>query len=214
MVAASLGRFAALLAAALLGACATTTIDGTWTGPEAAGQRIAGPVLVVGVTRDETVRRIYEDDVVAKLVARGLTALPSYAVVPGTLEGDSDARLLQEARRLGARYLLSTVVLGQDVETTIFSDAWPYPAFAGYRGWYGATWGATWGMAWPVVTQVRSWRVIVAQTALIRVDADRLEWVARTRTTAPGQIENETRAFVDVILGAMARDGLVPGAAR
>jgi len=214
MVAASLGRFAALLAAALLGACATTTIDGTWTGPEAAGQRIAGPVLVVGVTRDETVRRIYEDDVVAKLVARGLTALPSYAVVPGTLEGDSDARLLQEARRLGARYLLSTVVLGQDVETTIFSDAWPYPAFAGYRGWYGATWGATWGMAWPVVTQVRSWRVIVAQTALICVDADRLDWVARTRTTAPGQIENETRAFVDVILGAMARDGLVPGAAR
>jgi hypothetical protein len=214
MVAASLGRFAALLAAALLGACATTTIDGTWTGPEAAGQRIAGPVLVVGVTRDETVRRIYEDDVVAKLVARGLTALPSYAVVPGTLEGDSDARLLQEARRLGARYLLSTVVLGQDVETTIFSDAWSYPAFAGYRGWYGATWGATWGMAWPVVTQVRSWRVIVAQTALIRVDADRLDWVARTRTTAPGQIENETRAFVDVILGAMARDGLVPGAAR
>jgi len=210
MVAASLGRFAALLAAALLGACATTTIDGTWTGPEAAGQRIAGPVLVVGVTRDETVRRIYEDDVVAKLVARGLTALPSYAVAPGTLEGDSDARLLQEARRIGARYLLSTVVLGQDVETTIFSDAWPYPAFAGYRGWYGATWG----MAWPAVTQVRSWRVIVAQTALTRVDADRLEWVARTRTTAPGQIENETRAFVDVILGAMARDGLVSGAAR
>ena len=57
MVAASLGRFAALLAAALLGACATTTIDGTWTGPEAAGQRIAGPVLVVGVTRDETDRK-------------------------------------------------------------------------------------------------------------------------------------------------------------
>jgi len=69
-------------------------------------------------------------------------------------------------------------------------------------------------MAWPAVTQVRSWRVIVAQTALTRVDADRLEWVARTRTTAPGQIENETRAFVDVILGAMARDGLVSGAAR
>lgn len=210
MVAASLGRFAALLVVALLGACATTTIDGTWTWPEAAGQRIAGPVLVVGVTRDETMRRIYEDDVVAKLGARGVNALPSYAVAPGTLEGDSDARLLQEARRSGARYLLSTAVLGQDVSATVFTDAWPYPAFAGYRGWYGAYWG----MAWPAVTQVRSYRVVIAQTALTRVDGDRVEWVARTRTTEPGNIENETRAFVDVILGAMARDGLVSGPAR
>ena len=51
-----------LLLALLLAACAATTVDGTWTRPETAGRRIEGPVLVVGVARDETVRRIYEDD--------------------------------------------------------------------------------------------------------------------------------------------------------
>lgn len=198
-------RFAPWLPPLLLAACAATTVDGTWTRPEAAGQRIAGPVLVVGVARDETVRRIYEDDMVAKLAARGVEASPSYAQLPGVLEGDSDARLLHEARRAGARYLLSTAVIGTDVETVVYQDPWVYPGFAGYRGWYGAYWG----MAWPARTEMRSYRVVIAQTALLRVDADRVEWIARTRTAAPADIARETRAFVDVILGAMAKDGLV-----
>jgi hypothetical protein len=70
-----------LLLALLLAACAATTVDGTWTRPETAGRRIEGPVLVVGVARDETVRRIYEDDMAAKLAARGIEAVRSYEVV-------------------------------------------------------------------------------------------------------------------------------------
>jgi hypothetical protein len=192
----------------LLAACATTTVDGTWTRPEIAGQRIDGPVLVVGVARDETVRRIYEDDMVAKLGARGIKAARSYEVVPGALDGEGPDRLLQAARSAGARYLLSTAVIGVDVEQTVYSDPWAYPGFAGYRGWYGAYWG----MAWPAYTQVRTYPVYIAQTALTRADPDRVEWVARTRTSAPGNIETETRAFVDVILGALAKDGLVAAA--
>ena len=197
-----------LLLACLLAACAATTVDGTWSHPGTAGQRIEGPVLVVGVARDETVRRIYEDDMAAKLAARGIGATRSYEVVPGALDGEGPDRLLQAARAAGARYLLSTAVIGVDVEQAVYADPWGYPGFVGYRGWYGAYWG----MAWPGYAQVRTYPVYVAQTALVRVDADRLEWVARTRTTAPGNVGGETRAFVDVILGAMAADGLVAAA--
>ena len=198
-----------LLLTLFLAACAATTVDGTWTQPEMAGQRIEGPVLVVGVARDETVRRIYEDDMVAKLAARGVKAMRSYEVVPGALDGEGPERLLKAARAASARYLLSTAVIGVDVEQTVYTDPWAYPGFVGYRGWYGAYWG----MAWPAYAQVRTYPVYIAQTALTRADPDRVEWVARTRTTAPGNIESETRAFVDVILGAMARDGLL-GAAK
>ena len=197
-----------LLLTLLLAGCAATTVDGTWTRPEMAGQRIEGAVLVVGVARDETVRRIYEDDMAAKLAARGLVATRSYEVVPAALDGEGPERLLQAARAAGARYLLSTVVIGVDIEQTVYADPWAYPGFVGYRGWYGAYWG----MAWPAYAQVRTYPVYIAQTALVRVDADRVEWVARTRTSAPGNIEAETRAFVDVILGAMQRDGLLAAA--
>jgi hypothetical protein len=197
-----------LLLALLLAACAATTVDGTWTRPEMAGRRIEGPVLVVGVARDETVRRIYEDDMVAKLAARGVRATRSYELVPGALDVDGHERLLKAARDAGARYLLSTAVIGQDVGQMVYQDPWLAPGFVGYRGWYGAYWG----MSWPVYTQVRTYRVYIAQTALVRVDDDSLAWVARTRTTDPTGIDRETRAFVDVILGAMARDGLVAAA--
>ena len=197
-----------LLVALLLAGCAATTVDGTWTRPEVAGQRIEGPVLVVGVARDETVRRIYEDDMAAKLAARGIKATRSYEVVAGALDGEGPDRLLQAARAAGARYLLSTAVIGVDVEQTVYADPWAYPGFAGYRGWYGAYWG----MSWPARTEVRTYRVYIAQTALTRTEADRVEWVARTRTAAPGNIEAETRAFVDVILGALSRDGLLAAA--
>ncbi len=197
-----------LLLALLLTACAATTVDGTWTRPEAAGQRIEGPVLVVGVARDETVRRIYEDDMVAKLAARGIRAVRSYEEVPGALDGQGSERLLQAARSASARYLLSTAVIGVGVEQTVTTEPWAYPGFAGYRGWYGAYWG----MSWPAYTQVRTYPVYIAQTALVRADTDRVEWVARTRTTDPGNVERETRAFVDVILDALANDGLLAAA--
>jgi hypothetical protein len=173
-----------------------------------AGRRIEGPVLVVGVARDETVRRIYEDHMAAKLAARGVGATRSYELASGALDVDGHERLLKAARDAGARYLLSTAVIGQDVGQMVYQEPGFAPGFVGYRGWYGAYWG----MSWPLYTQVRTYRVYIAQTALVRVDDDSLVWVARTRTTDPTGIDRETRAFVDVILGAMARDGLVAAA--
>lgn len=200
-----LARRLLLLAVALLAGCASTTIDGSWIRPGTAGRPIEGPVLVVGIARDETVRRIYEDDMAAKLAVRGIRATPSYLAVPGMLDGDSPARLLREARQAGSRYLLSTVVIGQEIEQVAYPDPWGYPGFVGYRGWYGAYWGA----AWPAYAQVQTYRVVIAQTSLVRTADDEVDWTVRTRTAAQRGIEAEVRSFVDVIVGAMARDGLV-----
>ncbi len=199
---------AALALVATLGGCASTRLDAVWTRPERAGQPIEGPVLVVGVARDETIRRVYEDDMVAKLGARGVKSIPSYAAVPGALGGDDHQRLLEAARKAGARYLLSTAVIGQDREVVVTQDPYWGWGFAGYRGW----WGSYWGMAYPVRTDVRTYNVYVAQTALIDVAADRIDWTARSRTTEPTQVERETRVFVDLILEAMTAAGLVKAA--
>lgn len=195
----------AVLTALLLAACASTTVDGTWLRPGLAGQRIDGPVLVVGVARDETVRRLYEDEMAAKLGARGVKALRSYDTAAGALDGDGHERLLQAARAAGARSLLSTAVIGQEVEQSVVYEPWPPAGFIGFHGWYRTYWG----LSWPVRTEVRSYRVYVAQTSLVNVANDRVDWTARTRTAAPADIERETRAFVDVILAAMAGAGLI-----
>lgn len=198
----------AALLALLLAGCASTTLDGTWARAGVTGQRIEGPVLVVGVARDETVRRLYEDQMAAQLAARGVAARRSYEAVPGALPGDGDERLLAAARSAGARYLLSTALIGQEVEQAVRYEPWPPAGFVGYRGWYSAYWG----WSWPARTEVRTYSVYLAQTALIDVATDRVEWTARTRTVAPADLERETRAFVGVILGALSRDGLLAAA--
>jgi len=188
-----------------LAGCASTTLDGSWTRSEFAGKRIDAPVLVVGVARDDTVRRVYEDEMVAKLVARGIRATQSYVSVPGSLNSDAHERLASAARKAGARYLLSTAVIGQDREVMVTQDPMWWGGAYGYRGWYGYYWG----MAYPVRTDVRAYTVYVAQTSLTDLNADRIEWVARTRTTETSNIETEVRAFVGVIVDAMAKAGLV-----
>jgi hypothetical protein len=205
-------RFAlgTVLIALLLLACTTTALDGSWIHPEFAGKRLQGPVLVVGVARDDTVRRLYEDEMAARLGARGVGALRSYELVPGALGNDSVERLQQAARKAGATHLLSTVVIGQEREAVAYQDPWVYGGWGGYRGWYGSYWG----MAYPVRTDVRVYSIYIAQTALTDVATDRIDWTARTRTMAPTNVEQETRAFVDVIVGALDQAGLLGAPAK
>ena len=199
-----------VLIALLLVACATTTLDGSWTHPEFAGKRLQGPVLVVGIARDDTVRHLYEDEMVARLGARGVKALRSYELVPGGLRGDSVERLQQAARKAGATHLLSTAVIGQEREAVVHQDPWVYGGWGGYRGWYGSYWG----MAYPVRTDVHVYSIYIAQTALTDVATDRIDWTARTRSTAPTNVEQETRAFVDVIVDALDKAGLLGAPAK
>ena len=67
----SVRRLLLAASACLLAACASTSLEGSWSNPALPREPISGPVLVVGVARDDIVRRVYEDGMVAQLAARG-----------------------------------------------------------------------------------------------------------------------------------------------
>jgi hypothetical protein len=147
---------------------------------------------------------------VARLSARGVKAQRSYELVPEALTKDTVERLQQAARKAGATHILSTAVIGQERETVVHQDPFVYGGWGGYRGWYGSHWG----MAHPAYTDVRTYTIYVAQTALTEVATDRVDWSARTRTISPTNIEKETRAFIDIIVGALEAAGLVNAAPK
>ena len=191
--------------AAVFVACATTTLDGTWTRPGFGGTTLAGPVLVVGVARDETLRRVFEDAMVARLGTQGLKAIPSYVQVPTALDRDASERLAAAARQAGARQMLSTAVIGHETEVSVTQDPMWIGGMGGYRGWYGGYWG----MAYPMRTDVRTYKIYVAQTSLTDVASDRIDWAARTRTTQPSNIDREVAAFADLIAKELTKAGLL-----
>jgi hypothetical protein len=198
---------AALAAAAALTACSSTRVDAVWTDPAAAGRKVEAPVMVVGVARDPTVRRQYEDQMVAAHKARGLAATPSYAATDPIDERSGDA-LLAAARAKGARSIVSSAITGQETETRVIQQAPPAWGVTGFSGWYGAWYG----FSVPVRTEVRTFQTLIAQTAVTNVATGNVEWTARTRTGSPTNVEREVQGFVDAIVRAMTRSGLLPPA--
>jgi hypothetical protein len=101
--------FLAALFALFIAGCATTHLDSQWSSPDFVNNKITGKLLVVGVSRDDTVRRLYEDEMTAQLASRGLTTVRSYELIPGPLVLGGNTALLKAARDAGANTILSYV---------------------------------------------------------------------------------------------------------
>ena len=74
----------AAVATAVLEGCASsnTRMNGVWVDPAAGTRAPVNNVLVIGINRDSTARRIYEDAIVAQFAARGIKSQPSYNLLP------------------------------------------------------------------------------------------------------------------------------------
>jgi hypothetical protein len=64
--------------------CATTTkIVNQWVSPDYGSPRFRR-IMVIGVSKQPSIRRTFEDEFVAKLNAAGVDAVPSYRYIPRT----------------------------------------------------------------------------------------------------------------------------------
>jgi hypothetical protein len=92
----------ALAAATLLGACASTKLDASWTNPEFAGTKLRDQtVLVACQARDFTTQAVCEDQVAAQLATRG--ARPVKFLVGNTGTPPTNEAIEAAAKRANAR---------------------------------------------------------------------------------------------------------------
>ena len=184
--------------------CSSTRIDAIWRGPDTAAVPASKPVLVVGLTRDETVRRLYEDAVVATLGRRSVRGVASYRVVSGSLQEGSGERLVAAAREAGASLMLSSAIAnGQLVE----NPGVPGPGW-GYARWYATYWPYVYG---PGVfgPNVQLDRRFVARTTLADTTDETVIWAAHSSTRNLGSVEHELRDLADAVVQALHEDRLV-----
>jgi hypothetical protein len=191
-------RFIAL-AASLVAGCSSTRIDAIWRGPATAALPVKGPVLVVGVTRDEALRRLYEDATVAALARRSVPGFASYRSVSGPLQAESGQQLVAAAREAGAAWVLSSAIVnGQLVENL----GVPGPG-RGFARWYGMYWPYVYG------PNVQLDRRFVARTTLSDTTDETVLWAAHSSTRNLGSVEHELRDLADAIVNALHEDRLV-----
>lgn len=92
----------------VLSGCSSTTIGGSWKDPQYRGGTLE-KVLVIGIAKQELMKRMYEDGFVAALQQRGISASPGYKVLPQNESNDKDA-IIQRVKELGFKNVLITRV--------------------------------------------------------------------------------------------------------
>jgi hypothetical protein len=185
--------FAAVTVALLVSCASTTEINGAWINPEAGKRSPVNNVLVIGINRDDTARRIYEDAIVAQLAVRGIKAQPSYKfLLELGLVPPLDIKSVVRNAGVDAVLVSRTVRVSTEIRVTPgHSDG---PAVF-YRMWSGAFSTA------PNVYTVQN---VEVETRLFDVKDLALLWSGSSTTNPTSSMQQTINEFATVLVKALA----------
>jgi hypothetical protein len=189
-----------LLPVLLLAACASTpSLTSSWRDPALAAP-LQGKLMVVGVTRSDAARRIFEDGFSQALRAAGRDAVASYTLAgeSGQITGE---RMKEAVAASGAAGVFTARVAQVDQKIDVVPGVPPPYAGYGFYGWYGPAWS----MSQPDVIQYQEATI---ETTLWDVKSDHVVWSGTTRTTEtdPAKV---TAGLAKVLIDKMRADGVI-----
>jgi len=194
---------AALAAATLLAACATssTSFVNTRMAPDAAPVSFAGKkvaAFALGVT--EPMRRTTEEALARELSARGAQGVAGYSIVPSTELRDREAAKakLRQADVAGVVLLRLVDTQKKKVHTEWASQE--YRTLPNYH---------TWGIAGADPGYDRTLTSLSVETLIYSLSQDRLLWSGLSHTTDAAQAERFVHQHAEAVAAELRREGLL-----
>jgi hypothetical protein len=200
----------ATLALAALASCAGgTRLTSSWADPTAPSHQFH-KVAVLGLTPKSASRRMYEDDFVAELKTRGLSAVPSYTFgFEGQIDKDAAAAKLQEA---GVDGVIVTRLIDKETVQTYYPPTYstmgvPPSYYGGWYGYYSA--GYTYMSSPGYVAEDHVFRI---ETNVYDLQNSKLMWSGLTETTLSSDQapETEIKPFIALIVADMEKHKVLP----
>jgi len=192
-----------LLACLFFYGCASTTVSGTWRNPEFSGGKLK-TVMVVGVAKEELVRRLFEDGFVAELAKMGAEGIVSYKqFTPADL--DDQKKVLARLTEQGIDAVLVTSKINRRTEQVVTpgrSYATGYSPYPYHR--HG--WGGYYRHSYEIVHQPAtvSHVEVVTMESNLYTRAGELVWSAQTETVVDGTAKTLVREFVTTVSADLA----------
>jgi hypothetical protein len=190
--------FVAIVVAFVFSACAATKIVTEWSNPEYASPRFKN-ILVIGVSKQPSIRRTFEEEFVNKLKASGVDAVPSYLYIAEDGQVD-EARLNEAVKKANADGVIITRLVRVEKKTEVspgFYQPAPAVSYGFYRG-YSTAW-----LGYYEPPRVYQYEVYVSETNLYDVTKNQLVWTGTAETTDPGDIGSEIKRYVDIVIDAL-----------
>ena len=189
--------------ALLLSACTSTQFNAQWLNPQAGGRLPVRNVLVMGISRDTTARRVYEDAMVAQLTTRGVKAQPSYRTLPD--DGPAPQPAIEKAvRDAGADAVLISRTVSVTNEVRVSPGMVMGPPYGfGWGGFYGYYHGM-WSSAYAVPPSVYTVQNVVVDTRLFDAKDFIVLWSGSSTTTPTTSMQTTIADFVTSLVTALA----------
>jgi len=182
--------------------CASTEIVNQWSNP-AYNSPVFKKIIVLGVSRQTSIRRSFEDEFVSQLKLAGYNAVPSYDYIPEDGQ-TSEARLRQAVREANADAAITTRLIRveerRQVTPGYYQPLHPY----GFYGWYSSAWA---GYYEP--PRVYQYAVYTSETSLYDTVKNQVVWTGTVETTAPGDIRKEIRSYIEIVVNALKNRNLL-----
>lgn len=207
-----LGAIAAILFTSMVCGCSSTTLSGSWRNPDYL--QVVRTIYIVGVSKNETQRRIFEDEFDRELRQYGVEAIASYRDLNDASDASRDL-ILAKARASNADALLITRILGKRTEEVVHPggiygypyDPWfysPRPYYYSYREYYDRRFD----MLYEPATVTR-YRVITLECNLYDTATGGLIWSAQLETVEQSSLETMIRDFIEVVTRNLVKQGLI-----
>jgi len=192
-----------ILIAMLVTACATTQLNAVWKDP--GYQTRPAKIMVVGVAKNPLNRRLFEDEFVQQLKARGTEAIASYTVLPDRQQDDHEA-IAAKVKELGADAILITRLVSKKIVQT-YVPATPYflpPYYGSWPDYYGYGYHY---MYTPGYIAEDEYAVI--ETNLYEAKSDKLVWAASSETGISDSDQSLIQGYIGVMVRNMIGLGLL-----
>jgi hypothetical protein len=188
--------------AALISCGPSTKIVKSWSEPGASVSKSnPNKVLAIALVKDETTRRIIEDQLVKQLDGQGVA---SYTLItPEVLKSGNEEGMSVKVTQGQFSHVLVMRLADVQKETS-YTPGTTTGFYGGYRRYYG--YGAGFYTTPGYYSTDKNYFV---ETMVYSVTPDKLLWSATTKTVNPSKLEKAVNEIGEVIIDKMKRDGFL-----
>jgi len=201
----------------LVAACSSTTMSGSWSDP--AFKNKVKNVYIIGIAKNETTRRIFEDAFSGNLGTHGVRTVSSYKDLPNSEEVTRED-IIKGMTDEGCDSVLLTKLVGQRQETvTTPGRVSGYSSGYGNRGGnYGnrggrySNWGSYYGGRHDVVytpPTSTEFTILTVESVLYDLQTEKMIWSGQLETIVEQNIEKNIQDFVIEVSKDMADKGII-----
>jgi hypothetical protein len=164
--------------------------------------------MVVGITKKPLNKRLFEDEFVRQLKARGTNAVASYTVMPDDKQGDR-AVIAAKMKEQGAdAVLISRLASKKTVHTyvpgSVESIDFPPSFYGNWGDYYGFGYQAIYTPGYMAEDEYA-----LVEANLYDAGDDKLIWSAASETEIQGSNQSQIKSYIGVMVNAMAAQKLL-----